>query len=111
MLTKRLIKNTTILLALIFLASNLILAQDNSNENKKISDLVSILKQKVLLSSDQEAKITSILTELKSNLASNPEKKDSSIKEAQTKLESLLDNKQKMKYDILKNDFWKKIVQ
>jgi len=111
MLTKRLIKNTTILLALIILASNLILAQGNSNDNKKISDLVSTLKQKVLLSSDQEVKITSILTELKSNLSSNPEKKDSSIKEAQSKLESLLDNKQKMKYNILKNDFWKKIVE
>lgn len=111
MLTKRLIKNTTILLAFIILASNLILAQGNSNDDKRISDLVSTLKQKVLLSGDQVVKITSILRELKSNAASNPEKKDASLKEAQSKLESLLDNKQKMKYDILKNDFWKKIIE
>jgi 3-phosphoglycerate kinase len=111
MLTKRLIKNTTILLTFIILASNLILAQGNSNDDKRISDLVSTLKQKVLLSGDQEVKITSILRELKSNAASNPEKKDASLKEAQSKLESLLDNKQKMKYDILKNDFWKKIIE
>lgn len=111
MFTKRMTKNTTIVLAFIILVSNLILAQGNSNDDKRISDLVSTLKQKVLLSGDQVEKITSILKELKSNTASNPEKKDASLKEAQNKFESLLDNKQKMKYDILKNNFWKKVIE
>jgi hypothetical protein len=33
------------------------------------------------------------------------------VKAAQTKVESLLDEKQKMKYDILKNNLWKQITE
>ena len=62
-----------------------------------------------MLNNDQEIKVTNILSELYKNISSKPENKNVFIKEAQSKIESLLDNKQKMKYDIIKNDLWKKI--
>lgn len=79
-----------------------------SQTDKQVNEVVSTLKQKVLLSDDQEKSVLNILTELKNNISTNPKNKDSLIKEAQSKLESLLDKKQKMKYEILKNDLWKK---
>jgi hypothetical protein len=84
-------------------------AKTNFQDEKSINEFASVLKQKVLLSSEQETKVISILTELNNNLTSKPENKSSFIKEAQSKIESLLDNKQKMKYDIIKNDLWKKL--
>ena len=83
-------------------------AKTNFQDEKSINEFASVLKQKVLLSSEQETKVVSILTELKNNITSKPENKNSFIKEAQSKIESLLDNKQKMKYTIIKNDLWKK---
>lgn len=83
-------------------------AKTNFQDEKSINDFASVLKQKVLLSSEQESKVINILTELKNSVTSKPENKSSLIKEAQSKIESLLDNKQKMKYDIIKNDLWKK---
>jgi Skp family chaperone for outer membrane proteins len=78
-------------------------------DDKKITEFASILKQKVLLSSDQETKVINILSDMYKNISSKPENKNGFIKEAQGKIESLLDTKQKMKYDIIKNDLWKKI--
>ena len=86
-----------------------ILSSTVLQDDKKISEFTSILKQKVLLNSDQEIKVTNILSELYKNISSKPENKNVFVKEAQSKIESLLDNKQKMKYDIIKNDLWKKI--
>jgi len=77
-------------------------------DEKSISEFASVLKQKVLLSGDQEAKVLNILTELKNNVTGKPENKAAFIKDAQSKIENLLDSKQKMKYDIIKNDLWKK---
>lgn len=89
---------------LLFVFSNITFPQSD----KQINDVVSTLKQKVLLSDAQEQSVLNILSDLKNSISTNPQNKDSLIKEAQTKLESLLDKKQKMKYDILKNDLWKK---
>ncbi len=97
-----------IMMMITFSAIN-ILSSTVLQDDKKISEFTSILKQKVLLNSDQEIKVTNILSELYKNISSKPENKNVFIKEAQSKIESLLDNKQKMKYDIIKNDLWKKI--
>ncbi|MFZ2322138.1 MAG: hypothetical protein WAV89_00435 [Ignavibacteriaceae bacterium] len=109
MFYKRLMKNIIILVAIFIASSQFILAQDAKND-KQLNEIVSTLKQKVLLSNDQEAKVLGILSELKNNISAKPENKDLLVKDAQTKVESLLDKKQKMKYDILKNDLWKKIA-
>jgi hypothetical protein len=95
-------------LILVFGANNL-LSKTVIQDDKTIKEFTSILKQKVLLSNDQETKVFSIMTELKNNISSKPENKSDYVKTAQTKVESLLDSKQKMKYDIIKTDLWKKI--
>lgn len=109
MLSSRLIKNVIILFVIVFAFSQINFAQE-SKDSKQITDIVSTLKQKILLSNEQETKIIGILTELKANVSAKPENKSSLIKEAQSKLESLLDKRQKMKYDILRNDFWQQIA-
>jgi hypothetical protein len=101
------ISKLVLMLILVVFGINLS-AKTNFQDEKSINEFASVLKQKVLLSSEQETKVVSILTELQNNVTSKPENKNSFIKEAQSKIESLLDNKQKMKYDIIKNDLWKK---
>ena len=97
-----------IMLITLFTATN-ILSKTVTQDDQTINEFTSILKQKVLLSNDQETKVLSIMTELQKNTLSKPEKKSEYVKSAQTKVESLLDSKQKMKYDIIKTDLWKKI--
>jgi hypothetical protein len=104
----RLNKYLIILMISLFGSVN-ILANTLVQDDKTINEFTSILKQKVLLSNDQEAKVLGIMTELQKNTSAKPENKPEYVKTAQTKVESLLDSKQKMKYDIIKNDLWKKI--
>ncbi len=110
MLKIKLINNFLVFVFTAMILSQITFAQE-TKDNKQLNDLVSTLKQKVLLSNDQETKVLNILSELKNNLASKPESKDVLVDEAQKKVESLLDSKQKMKYDILKKDFWKKVTE
>ena len=105
----RLNKFAIVIIMMIIFSSINIFSNTLLQDDKKINEFASILKQKVLLSSDQETKVINILTDLYKNISSKPENKNVFIKEAQSKIESLLDSKQKMKYDIIKNDLWKKI--
>jgi hypothetical protein len=105
----RLNKFAIVIMMMIIFSSINIFSNTLLQDDKKINEFASILKQKVLLSSDQETKVINILSNLYKNISTKPENKNGFIKEAQSKIESLLDNKQKMKYDIIKNDFWKKI--
>ena len=107
--TLRLNKYLLILSLILVLGANNLLSKTVIQDDKTIKEFTSILKQKVLLSNDQETKVLSIMTELKNNISSKPENKSEYVKTAQTKVESLLDSKQKMKYDIIKTDLWKKI--
>lgn len=110
MLNIKMINNLLVFTIVILISSKITFAQQ-STDNKQLTEIVSTLKQKVLLSNDQESKILSILTELKNNINSKPDNKDVLVNEAQKKVESLLDSRQKMKYDILKKDFWQKITE
>jgi len=94
----------TILFLIVFQTTN-ILAQE---KNESVTQLVSILKQKVLLSDDQTNSIEKVLKDL-FNKSKETENKDSLIQEAQKKVESYLDKKQKMKYDIIKSEWWKQV--
>lgn len=107
--TLRLNKYLLILSLILVFGANNLLSKTVIQDDKTIKEFTSILKQKVLLSNDQETKVLSIMTELKNNISSKPENKSEYIKTAQTKVEGLLDSKQKMKYDIIKTDLWKKI--
>lgn len=110
MLNIKMINNLLVFTIVILISSKITFAQQ-STDNKQLTEIVSTLKKKVLLSNDQESKILSILTELKNNINSKPDNKDVLVNEAQKKVESLLDSRQKMKYDILKKDLWQKITE
>jgi DNA-binding transcriptional regulator of glucitol operon len=97
-----------IILTLVFtlaLQFSNIVAQE---KNESVDNLVSTLKQKVLLNDDQTTSIEKVLTELVSK-SKTVEDKNSLIQDAQKKVESYLDRKQKMKYDIIKNEWWKQV--
>ncbi len=110
MLNIKMINNLLVFTIVILISSKITFAQQ-STDDKQLTEIVSTLKKKVLLSNDQESKILSILTELKNNINSKPDNKDVLVNEAQKKVESLLDSRQKMKYDILKKDLWQKITE
>lgn len=105
--TFRLNKHFLIIMLIMLFGSLNILSSTMNQDDKKVKEFTSTLKQKVLLNNDQEAKVLSIMSELQNNISSKPENKSEYIKTAQTKVEILLDSKQKMKYDIIKNDLWK----
>lgn len=94
----------TLIIALAIYFTNVI-AQEN---NKSVNNLVNTLKQKILLNDEQTTSIGKVLTELV-NKSKTVEDKNSLIKDAQNKIESYLDRKQKMKYDIIKNEWWKQV--
>lgn len=97
-----------IILTLVFILAihfTNIIAQEN---NESVNNLVNTLKQKVLLSDDQTTSVEKVLTELV-NKSKTVEDKSSLIQDAQKKVESYLDRKQKMKYDIIKNEWWKQV--
>ena len=100
-------KHFLIIILIMLFGSLNILSSTMNQDDKKAKEFTSTLKQKVLLSNDQEAKVLSIMSELQKNISSKPENKSEYIKTAQSKVESLLGSKQKMKYDIIKNDLWK----
>lgn len=107
---KRIEMVKTKLLLVIFLLSlpPLNFAFSSLQDDKKVEEVTNILKQKVLLNNDQEIQVKQILNELQSKLVANPGSKTEFISQAQSKIESLLDKKQKLKYDIIKNEIWKK---
>lgn len=103
---------------LFFMFSNLGFAQGNNNEDiqKFVAEMVKNLKQKVLLSDEQANEVTVIITAYitnpgnsESQVGEADEKNKESLNKAKSKLEALLDKKQRMKYDIIKEDWWLKL--
>ncbi|MFN3871674.1 MAG: hypothetical protein ACK4R9_01595 [Ignavibacterium sp.] len=80
------------------------------DKTETINNLVNTLKQKVLLNDDQSASIQKVLNDLITKSKSVDDKTDL-VKEAQNKVESYLDKRQKLKYDIIKNDWWKQVQE
>lgn len=78
---------------------------DSFAQDKKqvAADMSVKLQQKVLLSNEQTAKVKAIL---ENYLQKNSQ---SGLQEAQKNVESILDKRQKAKYDIIKNDWWNSI--
>lgn len=99
-------KNIIIILS--FVITLQIISIKAQEKNESVSNLVSTLKQKVLLNDDQTTSIEKVLIELV-NKSKTIEDKSSLIQDAQKKVESFLDRKQKMKYDIIKNEWWKQV--
>ncbi len=81
-----------LLIPLIFLAGANVNAQDNNE--KTIATMAEKLQQKVLLTEDQKNQVISIL-------------QSGYSEDAKIKVERLLDQRQKAKYDIIQSDWWK----
>ena len=81
--------------------------QDNSNA--KVNEMTNKLVKKLLLTKDQEVEVKNILNEYfkgLENISGNGSIEKKVRKIADAKIENLLDNKQKMKFDIIREDWW-----
>lgn len=92
-----------IILALFSVASANVLGQDKKKESAT-DKIVMKLQQKVLLSDDQATKVKSILASYLDG-----DKGSENLVEAQRRIEALFDAKQKAKYEIIKDDWWKSV--
>ncbi|QQS37451.1 MAG: hypothetical protein IPM56_05710 [Ignavibacteriales bacterium] len=93
-----------IIFALMILSSATISGQSqNSTQQSVVDNLTTKLEQKVLLNNEQVTKVKDILHSYFNN------RSESSLNSAKEEVEKLLDNKQKAKYGIIKNEWWKSI--
>lgn len=91
---------------ILFFTSGVIFAQVEQKSNDElVKSMTENLKQKILLTDDQAVKVRAILSEY----VSNKNATSSDLTSAQQQVENLLDNKQKMKYKIIKNEWWKNL--
>ncbi|NWF51213.1 MAG: hypothetical protein HXY49_11800 [Ignavibacteriaceae bacterium] len=99
-----------ILLFVLFLSciSGFTRAQTDEKENETITNMSITLQKKLLLTDQQTLEVKKILknyfTYLAESMSPNP--KPGLLKTAKENIEALLDKKQKMKYEIIKNEWW-----
>jgi hypothetical protein len=100
-------KNNKILtsFAIIYLISAFFFSLSAQSTSKVTDDLVIKLQQKVLLTQQQTDEIKKSLN----NYFTDPSEANRSSLES--KIESLLEEKQKMKYKIIKADWWKSVSE
>lgn len=86
------------------LAVFLISANSYSQTQSKVAEDMAVkLQQKVLLSKDQTIKVKEILINYLGNM------NQSSLETAKKSVVSLLDKRQKAKYEIIEKDWWNRI--
>lgn len=77
----------------------------SQSEKEIIDNLALKLQQKVLLTADQS-------NQVKNHLVNYfKESSDANLGSVKDKIEALLDEKQKVKYDIIKKDWWKSVIK
>jgi len=89
----------TVIITLFFFSIN----SFSQNNNKAAANMAVKLQQKVLLTNEQTVKVRNILD----NYFQSGDK--TALETAQKNIESLLDKRQKAKYDIIKTDWWNSI--
>lgn len=89
--------------AILFFVFAFIFSANAQSTSKVTDDLTIKLQQKILLTQTQSEQIKVLLN----NYFNNPSEENRNALE--TKIESLLNEKQKMKYNIVKNDWWKSV--
>ena len=96
-----------ILISTTILSSAETILQDNGNA--KINEMTTKLVKKLLLTKNQEEDVRNILIEYFEGLediSGNGSLEEKIRKIADAKIEDLLDNKQKMKFDIIREEWW-----
>jgi len=79
--------------------------------NEQIENSISNLKEKLILSEDQVTSIKKILDTLFETKLSNEVDSIKLISDTNNKIEAFLDRKQKIKFDVIKEDWWKKLLE
>ena len=80
-----------------------------TNDSKKINEMMEKLTNKLLLTENQKDKIKSVLEEYfngRHNLSDDGKKLAELQTTSENKIINLLDSKQKMKYSIIKQEWW-----
>lgn len=99
------------ILCIVVLVSGKVKAESqlpNNNPNK-ITQMTNKLAKKLLLSEQQKVAVSNILKEFFRNVSAagnDVNKKRAARQNATTQILSLLDRKQKMKFDIILNEWW-----
>ena len=101
------IKNNKIFIsfAILFLVFAFISSANAQSTSKKNDDLTLTLQQKILLTQKQAEQIKILLNDY----FKNPSKENGAA--IDSKIESLLDSKQKMKYSIIKKEWWNSVLK
>jgi hypothetical protein len=111
---------TIIIFSIILFVCAAMFAQTDMKSNltdEEINDLTSKLAMKLLLNDSQKSAVSGLLktygSELQKITAGSGEirykDKQDLVTSINSQIEALLDSKQKMKYDVLKNDWWSSI--
>jgi len=111
---------TITVFSIIFFVCAAIFAQTDMKSNltdEEINDLTSKIAMKLLLNDSQKSAVSGLLktygSELQKITAGSGEirykDKQDLVTTINSQIESLLDSKQKMKYDVLKQDWWSSI--
>jgi len=111
---------TITVFSIIFFVCATMFAQTDMKSNltdDEVNDLTSKLAMKLLLNDSQKSAVSGLLktygSELQKITAGSGEirykDKQDLISSINSQIESLLDSKQKMKYDVLKQDWWSSI--
>ena len=111
---------TITVFSIIFFVCAAIFAQTDMKSNltdEEINDLTSKIAMKLLLNDSQKSAVSGLLktygSELQKITAGSGEirykDKQDLISSINSQIEALLDSKQKMKYDVLKQDWWSSI--
>jgi hypothetical protein len=90
-------------LIMVLMFTSVTLGQDKSS-SEIIETAVAKLQQKVLLSDQQASDVMSLLTRNADSLK-NGATRDKAVKDANSKIEQMLDARQKAKYSIIKDDW------
>ena len=111
---------TITVISIIFFVCAAMFAQTDMKSNltdEEVNDLTSKLAMKLLLNDSQKSAVSGLLktygSELQKITAGSGEirykDKQDLVTSINSQIESLLDSKQKMKYDVLKQDWWSSI--
>jgi len=101
---------TKSLLIFLIISAGLLTQAQNKSGSDVLETAVAKLQQKVLLSDQQASQVKSILSGNLKNMQ-NASTKAKAVNEAKTKVEGLLDARQKAKYSIIKDDWWSNLTR
>ena len=106
---------TLLVLCLLSFSTRAQINSDRNLDNVEISFVVTKLQNKVLLNESQVTFVKQVLQQYSVDLqkihnpvqhSSNSRTKQKLVNDTNRQIESVLDDRQKMKYDIIENDWW-----